>query len=97
MNETALPLRDDTFFGVCEGLGEDLGIPSNLLRLALSLMLFWNPAAAVATYVAAGALVLFSRLVFPRPKIAPAAEAAPVQAEPAVQEPADAAPVPLAA
>ena len=97
MNDTPLPLRDDTFFGVCEGLGEDLGIPSNLLRLALSLMLFWNPAAAVATYFAAGVLVLFTRLVFPKPRIAAADEAAPVQVEPAVQEPAEAAPVPLAA
>lgn len=98
MHQPALPLRDDTFLGVCEGLGEDLRIPSNWLRVAFAALLFWNPTAAAATYAAAGVLVLFSRLVFPRPKTAPATEAAPAPAEPQpAPESAEAEPVPLAA
>jgi phage shock protein PspC (stress-responsive transcriptional regulator) len=79
--------RPDTFFGVCEGLGEDLRIHPNLLRLALATLLFFNPPAAAAAYAAAGALVLVTRYFFPNPRIAaeaPAleqAEAAPAPRE----------------
>jgi phage shock protein PspC (stress-responsive transcriptional regulator) len=55
--------RDDTFFGVCEGLGEDLRIPSNLFRAAFALGFFFSPQGAVITYAALGVLVLVSRLV----------------------------------
>ena len=95
MHKPALPLRDDTFLGVCEGLGEDLKIPSNLLRVALAGLLFWSPLVGLAVYAAAGLLVLVSRLVFPTPKTAAAAEAAPAEA--AVQETAEAEPIALAA
>lgn len=57
-------MRDDTFFGVCEGLGEDLRIPSNLFRVAFALGFFFSATGAVAIYLALGALVLVSRLVF---------------------------------
>ncbi len=60
--------RDDTFFGVCEGLGEDLGIPSNLFRMAFALGFFFSAQGALIAYAALGALVLFSRLVFPKPR-----------------------------
>ena len=60
--------RDDTFFGVCEGLGEDLRLPSNLFRIAFSLGFFFSPQGAVIIYAALGALVLVSRLVFPAPR-----------------------------
>jgi phage shock protein PspC (stress-responsive transcriptional regulator) len=78
--------RDDTFFGVCEGLGEDLRIPSNLFRVAFALGFFFSPQGAIMVYAALGALVLFSRLVFPKPRVArkaaaPAVEVAP-RAEP---------------
>jgi phage shock protein PspC (stress-responsive transcriptional regulator) len=69
--------RDDTFFGVCEGLGEDLRIPSNLLRVGFSLAFFFSPVAVVAVYLALGALVLVSRLVFPQPRAAKPVAAAP--------------------
>jgi phage shock protein PspC (stress-responsive transcriptional regulator) len=49
--------RPDTFFGVCEGLGEDFHIHPNILRVTLAGMLFWNPPAAIGAYAAAGALV----------------------------------------
>ena len=32
--------RDDTFFGVCEAIGEDLGINAQLLRLGFALALW---------------------------------------------------------
>ena len=60
--------RDDTFFGVCEGLGQDFGIHPNFLRVALAGALFWNPPMAGAAYVAAGVVVLVSRLLVPEPK-----------------------------
>jgi phage shock protein PspC (stress-responsive transcriptional regulator) len=74
--------RDDTFFGVCEGLGEDLRIPANLFRVAFALGFFFAPVPVVIAYLALGALVLASRLVFPNPRSAPAAVAARA-AEPA--------------
>jgi phage shock protein C len=70
--------RDDTFFGICEGLGEDLGINANLLRLALAGWLFFDPLAAVGAYAAAGFLVLVTRLLIPNPR--------PAQEEPEVVE-----------
>lgn len=57
--------RDDTFFGVCQGLGEDTGIPPSLLRLGFAFSLFWNPLAAVGAYVVLGLVVGLSRLLFP--------------------------------
>ena len=58
-------LRDDTFFGVCEALGEDLHIPSNLLRLAMAPLLIWNPVATFVGYVAVGLVIASIRFVFP--------------------------------
>jgi len=58
----------DTFFGVCEGLGEDLRIPSNLLRLGFAIGLFFSIQGAVIAYAALGVLVLGSRLLFPAPR-----------------------------
>jgi hypothetical protein len=49
--------------------------------VALSVSLLWNPAAVFAVYGALGVVVLFSRLVFPNPKIVPApAFSAPAEA-----------------
>jgi phage shock protein C len=57
--------RDDTFLGVCQGIGEDLRFNPDLLRLALAGMLFWNPLATAVTYAALGVVVLVTRLLFP--------------------------------
>jgi phage shock protein C len=73
---TNLILRDDTFLGVCAGLGEDLGFDPNWLRVPLAVCLLWNPAAVIGIYLAAGLVVLLSRLVAPNPR--PAAEPAEV-------------------
>jgi phage shock protein C len=66
--------REDTMFGVCEGLGEDLGINPLWLRLALTGFLFLQPAAAIGTYLAAGAIVFGSRWLFPNARAAAVAE-----------------------
>ena len=73
MHSTNLLTRGDTFFGVCQGLGEDFGFDPIYLRVALAGLLFWNPAVAVGGYAAAGSVVLLSRLVFPNPRPAAAA------------------------
>jgi phage shock protein PspC (stress-responsive transcriptional regulator) len=63
----ALPLRPHTIFGVCEGIGEDFGFNPIFLRVLLAAAVLWSPLIAIGTYFALGALVLVSRLVFPRP------------------------------
>jgi len=75
--------RDDTFFGVCQGLGEDLAIHPNLLRIPLAAMLLWNPAVVLGLYLGLGLLVAFTRWISPdpRPLPAPAAAADPVAEE----------------
>jgi phage shock protein C len=89
--------RDDTFFGVCEALGEDLRFNANWLRAALGVLLLWNPAAVLGTYAALGAVVLVTRLVAPNPrKPAAAARLEAPQAE-AAQPQAQEEPVALAA
>ena len=57
--------REDTMFGVCEALGQDFGFNAQYLRIALALLLLWQPVAVFAGYGAAALIVLLSRLVFP--------------------------------
>ena len=84
-SDTNLLLRDDTFLGVCEGLGEDLGIPANLFRVAFAFSLFFSPLGALGAYLGLGLLVAFTRFVAPVPKpVAPRSEEA-VLALPAPQ------------
>ena len=64
----ALPLRQHTILGVCEGIGEDFGFNPIFLRVPLAAIVLWSPAIAIGAYFALGALVLVSRLLFPRPK-----------------------------
>lgn len=87
--------RDDTFFGVCQGLGEDLGFSPQWLRIAFALLLFWNPLAAVGGYAAAGLVVLLSRLIAPAPRTASVEAEAPADQDRADSEQAD--PLPIAA
>lgn len=57
--------RADTFFGVCQGLGEDLGISPTLIRLAFLPTLFFFPVQTVAAYFGLAIVVLASRMMFP--------------------------------
>ena len=70
--------RSDTMFGVCEGLGTDLGFPPNLLRITLAVMLLWNPTVTLGIYFGLGIVVMISRLLVRAPK---AGKTAPAVAE----------------
>ena len=79
-------LRNDTIFGVCQGLGEDLGIHPNVFRIALAVGITVAPFWMVGIYAAMAVVVLVSRLLFPNRKVAAAQEEAArvVTSEPAV-------------
>jgi len=81
--------RPDTFFGVCQGIGEDFGFNPQFLRIALALGLFVNPVAVLATYAGLAVLVLASRLIFPdaRRPAASVATVAEAEAVPAAAAP----------
>ena len=71
---TNLFARPDTMLGVCEGLGQDLGIHPNLLRIAFGAAIFFAPMAAVAVYLSLGLLVAATRYAFPDLPAVPSAE-----------------------
>ena len=80
-NQVALPLRSHTILGVCEAIGEDFGFNPVFLRIPLAASVIWHPLIAIGTYFALGAVVLASRLLFPKPK-ADAVQVAPNEAAP---------------
>lgn len=101
-DQQSLLTRDDTFLGICEALGEDLGFNPFFLRVTLAISLLWNPTIVIAGYLAAGVVVLLSRVLFPNPRRARSQPAAArlSAAEPAAdpqQAVADAEPLPVAA
>ena len=79
-NQVALPLRSHTILGVCEAIGEDFGFNPIFLRIPLAASVIWNPVVALGTYFGLGAIVLASRLLFPKAKKAEVAKAEPVSA-----------------
>ena len=84
-NETTnLFRRRDTFFGICEAVGQDFGFNPLYLRLAFVAPLFFFPVQTFAAYFGLGAIVLASRLLFPAPAATPSAS---VEAEPAAHHP----------
>jgi phage shock protein C len=66
-DQVALPLRAHTILGVCEAIGEDFGFSPVLLRIPLAATVLWSPIWAIVAYFALGAVVLASRLLFPKP------------------------------
>src|SRR4051794_13356978 len=84
-NQVALPLRNHTILGVCEGIGEDFGFNPVFLRIPLAAMVIVNPLWAFGAYFALGAVVLVSRLLFPDRKAA-TSQAVSDQASPAANE-----------
>jgi phage shock protein PspC (stress-responsive transcriptional regulator) len=94
-NTPNLLTRDDTFLGVCQGLGEDLRIPPNLLRIAISGLLFYSPPLAVAVYLALGIVVAATRFIAPDAK--PSGQGAQVAGTATAGAPVEAEPVALAA
>ena len=75
--QVALPLRSHTILGVCEAIGEDFGFNPIFLRIPFAASVLYSPLWAVVAYFALGAVVLASRLLFPKAK----AEAVPQAAE----------------
>lgn len=73
-NNVALPLRSHTILGVCEAIGEDFGFNPVLLRVPFAASVLWSPLLAIGAYFALGAIVLASRLMFPKAKSAPVLE-----------------------
>lgn len=59
--------RDDTLLGICEGLGQDLGVNPLWIRLAFLPFLFVFPAYTIGAYLVIGLLVWASRSLFPSP------------------------------
>jgi phage shock protein PspC (stress-responsive transcriptional regulator) len=76
---TPLPLRSDTFLGVCEAIGQDLGINPNWIRVVFAPVILINPAAAIGAYLGLGAVVAGSRWLFPAKAKQTAVEAAAAQ------------------
>ena len=75
--QPSLFTRPDTFFGVCQGISEDVGIHANLLRVAFGMAFFFAPLATLAIYFALGLIVFATRTLFPVPTFAePVAAAA---------------------
>lgn len=89
---TALPFRNDTFLGVCEGLGRDVGLHPNVLRIAFASAFYISPMIVIATYLGLGVAVAASRRAFPD---RPAATNAPVGE--AIAETVEAPPLAIAA
>lgn len=78
---TNLFRRHDTFFGICEAVGQDFGFNPLWLRLAFIAPLFFFPVQTFGAYFALGVIVLASRLLFPS-KAGAAATPALTTAEP---------------
>ena len=57
--------RHDTFFGVCEAIGQDFGFNANWLRIAFAVALLLSAKIVLTVYFGLGAVVLASRLLFP--------------------------------
>jgi len=81
----ALPLRAHTILGVCEAIGEDFGFNPVFLRIPFAVGVLWSPTMTLAIYFALGAIVLASRLIFPRAKPTIASQAQ-VRSQPANEQ-----------
>lgn len=57
--------RPDTFLGVCQAVGDDLGFNPDWLRVVIALPLLWMPLWSAGAYVALTIVVVASRLLFP--------------------------------
>jgi phage shock protein PspC (stress-responsive transcriptional regulator) len=82
-DRTPLPLRGDTFLGVCEAIGQDFGINPNWLRIAFAPFIMFSPVITLSVYLGLGAVVAAARWFYPVEErtAAPSAKAAPVSNE----------------
>ena len=57
--------RSDTLLGVCEALGQDLGVNATWLRVMFAVGVLWSPVVMIATYLGLGVVVAVARAVTP--------------------------------
>ena len=76
-SQPSLFTRHDTFFGVCEAIGQDFRFNANWLRLGFGVGLLLSPLATVAVYLGLGVVIAVSRWFFPAHR----AEVRPVAAQ----------------
>lgn len=67
---TEAAYKPDNILGICEAVGNDLGFNPTWLRIAFVPILFFAPVVMIGAYLALGAVVLASRLIFPKPRAA---------------------------
>ncbi|WP_419827873.1 PspC domain-containing protein [Sphingomonas sp.] len=65
--------QKDSLIGICAAIGEDFGFNPDILRVGLATGLLFVPMIVFGFYVAAGAVVLLSRVMFPARRRATAA------------------------
>jgi phage shock protein C len=58
-----IPAKKDNLVGICNALGEDLGVNANILRVALGVTLLLSPEIALIAYGTCGLLVLINRII----------------------------------
>lgn len=66
MTDTARQPAKDNLFGICNAVGEDLGVNPLWPRLVFATTFIFDPVVVIASYFALGAFILVARLVFPR-------------------------------
>ncbi len=59
--------RDDTFFGVCQALGDDMGINADWLRVAAAGIFFLAPVPVMVGYCVLGLIIAAVRWWVPSP------------------------------
>lgn len=72
----AAQAKKDNLFGICNALGEDLGIDPLWPRLLFASAFIFDPAVVIAGYFALGAFILLAGIVFPRARPRESARAA---------------------
>jgi phage shock protein C len=85
--ETEEKAHPDSLFGVCQSVGEHMGFNPLFLRIALFVLMLFNPIAMACAYAALGMVVGLSHIVFPKAASAPWKGRAPVQQLRAAREP----------
>jgi len=82
--------RSDTFLGICEALGQDVGFNANILRIILGVGVLFAPVTVLATYALLGLAVVVSRTLVP-------ISMPPINVEAAANDDVDAEPLKMAA
>lgn len=57
--------RSDTFFGVCQAIGDDFGFNPDWLRMVLALPVIFNPWMSLVAYGVLAIAVVASRMLVP--------------------------------